>query len=602
MSTNPPTPSSGQYRVVRREPGYLVLYSTTGKPATVGTRGYETDLQRRVDAIQQGDGIRLSGHGLHEPRTLGRLKSVRIVDRRAIRLVSRNAPIPEPFSTLWADSGGTTTTGGFSNSDGERVADVVLEPESTELVTMFWNGLIDFESQFENREFGGTAPTDVLVVNNESTDYITIIYHAEITKTLQEIYQIYFSAYDPTTDTGDQYKAELLYPEFRQFRDDIPDEAPADAVLTCSKNPFPHIKRIEGPVLDRDPTAINEPPANGSTPAEPAVETPAAPSDSSESAASDAGDPTESDETSEADDTEKATAERSTAVDERRDGDEETEEARPDDQPPWERDLDVEFTQSWQDESGVTMADYGGRPELCETIENSVIVPFRDRPEQARQLGVPVPTILLYGPPGTGKTYLAKALAGEIGYPYVALSGGDVLSRYINASTEQVNDLFGEARALAEYAGGALIFIDEIDSVLKARQSTNQHAEDRKVVNEFLNHIEDIGEQNILFIGATNVHDELDSAALSRFDKELFVDLPNEHTRREIIATHLDGRAHVVTDVEIAELAAATPGLSARDLTNIITDAARRTLVDPEATQITYAACEAALAEFSADD
>ena len=569
MSTNPPIPSSGQYRVVRREPGYLVMYSTAGKPATVRTQGYDDALQRRVDAIQQGDAIELSGRGLHEPRTLGRLESVDIVDRRAIRLVSRTAPVPEPFATLWEGSGGETTSGGFTDTSGERVADVVLEPESTELLTMFWNGLIDFEAQFKNRSFGGVRPTDVLVVNNESTDYISIIYHAEITETLQEIYQIFFSEYDPGTDTGDRFKAELLYPEYRKFRDDVPGDVPDAAVLACSQNPYPHTERVEGPPLDRDPTASLDDPAE----------------------------PTPSDASSET-----AEPEQSTAVDERRAADEAEgdEPAQPPaDQPPWERDLDSEFTQSWQDDSGVTMADYGGRPDLCQTIQNSVIVPFRDRPEQARQLGVPVPTILLYGPPGTGKTYLAKALAGEIGYPYVTLSGGDVLSRYINASTEQVNDLFGEARALAEYAGGALIFIDEIDSVLKARQSTNQHAEDRKVVNEFLTQIEDIGEQNILFIGATNVYDELDSAALSRFDKELFVDLPNEHTRREIIATHLDGRAHEVTDSEIAELAEATAGLSARDLTNIITDAARRTLVDPEATHISYVACEAALAEFS---
>ena len=569
MSTNPPIPSSGQYRVVRREPGYLVMYSTAGKPATVRTQGYDDALQRRVDAIQQGDAIELSGRGLHEPRTLGRLESVDIVDRRAIRLVSRTAPVPEPFATLWEGSGGETTSGGFTDTSGERVADVVLEPESTELLTMFWNGLIDFEAQFKNRSFGGVRPTDVLVVNNESTDYISIIYHAEITETLQEIYQIFFSEYDPGTDTGDRFKAELLYPEYRQFRDDVPGDVPDSAVLACSQNPYPHTERVEGPPLDRDPTASLDDPAEP-TPADASSET--------------------------------AEPEQSTAVDERRAADEAEgdEPAQPPaDQPPWERDLDSEFTQSWQDDSGVTMADYGGRPDLCQTIQNSVIVPFRDRPEQARQLGVPVPTILLYGPPGTGKTYLAKALAGEIGYPYVTLSGGDVLSRYINASTEQVNDLFGEARALAEYAGGALIFIDEIDSVLKARQSTNQHAEDRKVVNEFLTQIEDIGEQNILFIGATNVYDELDSAALSRFDKELFVDLPNEHTRREIIATHLDGRAHEVTDSEIAELAEATAGLSARDLTNIITDAARRTLVDPEATHISYVACEAALAEFS---
>ncbi len=584
MSTNPPIPSNGQYRVVRREPGYLVMYSAAGEPATAAARGYDDTLQGRVDAIQQGDAVELTGRGLHEPRTLGRIESVNIVDRRAIRLVSRAAPIPEPFSTLWAGSDGKTATGGFTDTDGQRVADVVLEPESTELVTMFWNGLIDFETQFKNRSFDGTHPTDVLVVNNESTEYLTIMYHAEITDSLQEIYQIYFSEYDPTTDTGDRFKAELVYPEFRQFRDDIPDDAPAEAVLACSKNPYPHIKRIEAPVLDRDPTALDA----QSTGDEPSAEPPASADDLNLSEADDT-------------ETEQATAERSRGADKRRDDESDASESPSDDQPPWERDLDLEFTQSWQEDSGVTMADYGGRPELCETIQNSVIVPFRDRPEQARQLGVPVPTLLLYGPPGTGKTYLAKALAGEIGYPYVSLSGGDVLSRYINASTEQVNDLFREARALAAYAGGALIFIDEIDSVLKARQSTNQHAEDRKVVNEFLSHIEDIGEQNILFIGATNVHDELDSAALSRFDKELFVDLPNEHTRREIIATHLKGRAHVVTDSEIAELAAGTEGLSARDLTNIITDAARRTLVDPEATQITYEACEAALTEFSAD-
>jgi SpoVK/Ycf46/Vps4 family AAA+-type ATPase len=262
-------------------------------------------------------------------------------------------------------------------------------------------------------------------------------------------------------------------------------------------------------------------------------------------------------------------------------------------------DLDIELSHPWVEEAAVTMADYGGRPELCQTIENTVIVPFRDHPEQAKQLGVPVPSLLLYGPPGTGKTYLAEALAGEIGYPYVTLSGGDMLSRYVNASTENVNELFTEARAIAEQAGGALIFIDEIDSVLKNRQASNQHAEDRKVVNEFLTQIEKVGEENILFIGATNVHEELDTAALSRFDMELFVDLPDEQTRRDIITAQLTNRAHSVTASQIEEMAAVTEEYSARDLTKIVTDAARRTLIQPDRDEITGEECHNAIAEFS---
>ena len=565
MSTNPPLTSTGKYRVIRREPGYLVMYSADGEPATVGTQGYDAKLQSIVDKIQQGDGLKLKAKGIHDARTIGRFEALKIIDRRAIRLFSRPAPTLEPFADLWADSDGETATGGFRTDDGEYMADIILEPESTELLTMFWNGLIDFESQFKNRQFGDEHPTDVLIFNNETTDYVTILYHTEITETLEEIYRLYLDEYDAETDTGDRYKAELLYPEYRQFRPDLPDGVPAKAVLASETNPFPRESRVEGPPLDRPQSTKR----NGSKSAN-RNGSAADGNSSSDTVAADA---------------------------EATDG--EDGEASTDDQPPWAEGLEMELSHSWSKESAVTMADYGGRPELTETILNSVIVPFRDRPEQAKQLGVPVPCLLLYGPPGTGKTYLAETLAGEIGYPYVTLSGGDMLSRYINASTENVNELFAEARAIADHAGGALIFIDEIDSVLKTRQSTNQHAEDQKVVNEFLTQIEKVGEENILFMGATNVHEELDSAALSRFDKELFVGLPEEQTRREIIATHLSDRAHSVTDDEIAELAASTEGYSARDLTKIVTDAARRTLVDPDGDEISIEACEAALAEFT---
>lgn len=570
MSTNPPLPSTGQYRVVRREPGYLVMYSSAGEPATVGTRGYDRKLQEAVDEIQQGDGLKLSASGIHDARTVGRFHAVEIVDRRAIRLLSRPAPVPKPFSTLWENGSGETATGGFANEAGQRIADVVLEPVTTALLTRVWNGLFDFESQFKKRTFDGQHPTDILVVNNERTDYVTIIYHTEITAALEELYQRYFSAYDAGIDTGDQFKTELLYPEYRQFRPDVSDDVPAHAVLTSEQNPFPRTSRVSGPVLDRSQTSTEADDAR-SPPPEP--ESPSADS----RPASNTDSATDTDSADATDQSTQSTDNQLSSVE----------------------DLDIELSHPWVEEAAVTMADYGGRPELCQTIENTVIIPFRDHPEQAKQLGVPVPSLLLYGPPGTGKTYLAEALAGEIGYPYVTLSGGDMLSRYVNASTENVNELFTEARAIAEQAGGALIFIDEIDSVLKNRQASNQHAEDRKVVNEFLTQIEKVGEENILFIGATNVHDELDTAALSRFDMELFVDLPDEQTRRDIIAAQLTDRAHSVTDSQIETMAATTEDYSARDLTKIVTDAARRTLVQPDSDEITVEECQDSIAEFS---
>lgn len=575
MSANPPLTSTGTYRVIRREPGYLVMYSTSGEPATVGTRGYDRRLQQTVDEIQQGDGLKLVARGIHDARTVGRFEAVKIVDRRAIRLVSRSASILEPFAELWAAGDGETVTGGFSNNASERVADVVLEPSTTSLLTMLWNGQVDFESQLEDRTFDGQHPTDVLVFNNENTEYVSIIYHRGIDETLEQIYRVYLSAYDAETDTGDQFKTELLYPEYRQFRT-VPADVPSQAVLDSEQNPFPRTERVSGPVLDRSPGSQQ----GGST------ESTAAESNSSSE-----------DESPPANTTGSAEVESSAADARSTEAADQPDEAV-DDQPSVVAELDMEFSHPWTDESAVTMGDYGGRPELTRTIEHNVILPFRDHPEQARQLGVPVPSLLLYGPPGTGKTYLAEAIAGEIGYPYVTLSGGDMLSRYINASTENVNELFAEARALAEHAGGVLIFIDEIDSVLKARQSTNQHAEDRKVVNEFLTQIEHVGSENILFIGATNVYDELDTAALSRFDKELFVGLPGEPTRREIIAAQLADRAHSVTDSQIATLAEATEGHSARDLTKIVTDAARRTLIEPDRTEITFAECRDAVIEF----
>jgi transitional endoplasmic reticulum ATPase len=239
---------------------------------------------------------------------------------------------------------------------------------------------------------------------------------------------------------------------------------------------------------------------------------------------------------------------------------------------------EMEF--NWLSETDVSFEDIGGMEDLKNELRTEVIKPLENR-EKAEELGVSSPNIVFYGPPGTGKTYTAEALATELDLPFAKLSGADVQSKWINESATKVNNLFREAQQVAAKEGGAVVFLDELDSVLKARSGSGiAHEEDNKVVNEFLNHLEDTKDHDIVFIGATNRLESLDEAGIrpGRIDKKIIVGKPNVTDRAAIIRAQLADRPHQISDTGITTLAAKTKGAVAADLKLLVERAAKQTL------------------------
>lgn len=239
--------------------------------------------------------------------------------------------------------------------------------------------------------------------------------------------------------------------------------------------------------------------------------------------------------------------------------------------------LSLEY--GWRNETDVCFSDIGGLKELKNELTRDVIKPLTTHKEKAKSLGVSAPNIVFHGPPGTGKTYMAKALATELGLPFANLSGADVQSKWINESADKVKQLFDEAEIVAEDAGGAVVFLDELDSVLKNRNSSG-HEEDNKVVNEFLNHLEETGDNDIVFIGATNRIDSLDEAGIrsGRIDKKVHIGKPDFDARREIIMKQLQDRPHELSEEMIVNVVSQTEGCVAADLELVVKTAAKHVL------------------------
>lgn len=254
------------------------------------------------------------------------------------------------------------------------------------------------------------------------------------------------------------------------------------------------------------------------------------------------------------------------------------------DRDPGQRSSDIDLSDmefAWQSETDVGFDDIGGMSVLKEQLQVEVIKPLKN-PEKAEKLGVSAPNIVFHGPPGTGKTFTAKALATELGLPLASLSGADIQSRWINESASKVNELFSEAREIAASEGGAVVFLDELDTVLKTRSGAkSSHEEDNKVVNEFLNHLEDTKEHNIVFIGATNRLDALDQAGIrsGRIDLKIHVGKPDEEARKAILCAQLADREHTLSEADIADLAAITDGAVAADLQQLVNRAAKSVLL-----------------------
>ncbi len=209
-------------------------------------------------------------------------------------------------------------------------------------------------------------------------------------------------------------------------------------------------------------------------------------------------------------------------------------------------------------------------------IEIKEIVDFLKQPKKYTDLGAKIPKgALLVGPPGTGKTLLAKAVAGEAKVPFFSLSGSDFVEMFVGVGASRVRDLFRQAKEKAP----CIIFIDEIDAIGRARgknASFGANDERENTLNQLLTEMDGFGTNSgVIILAATNRADILDKALMraGRFDRQIFVDLPDLIERKEIFKVHLKPlKLHNEVDVEF--LAKQTPGFSGADIANICNEAA----------------------------
>jgi cell division protease FtsH len=221
----------------------------------------------------------------------------------------------------------------------------------------------------------------------------------------------------------------------------------------------------------------------------------------------------------------------------------------------------------------VTFADVAGIDEAeNELVE---IVDFLRDPRKYTRLGGTAPKgVLLVGAPGTGKTLLARAVAGEAGVPFFSMSGSEFVEMIVGVGAARVRDLFRQAREHAP----AIIFIDELDSIGRARGqlAVGGASEQEQTLNQILTEMDGFSSrEGIILLAATNQPDVLDRALLrpGRFDRRVVVNLPDRAGREAILQVHTR-QVPLAPDVNLAELASATPGLTGADLRNLVNEAA----------------------------
>jgi cell division protease FtsH len=221
-----------------------------------------------------------------------------------------------------------------------------------------------------------------------------------------------------------------------------------------------------------------------------------------------------------------------------------------------------------------TFADVAGIDEVKSEVEE--VVDFLKDPRRYRRLGATIPKgVLLTGPPGTGKTLLARAVAGEAGVPFFFASASEFIEMIVGVGASRVRDLFEQAKKAAP----AIIFIDELDAIGRARGgavSISGHDEREQTLNQILTEMDGFsGAEGVVVLAATNRPEILDPALLrpGRFDRRIMVNPPDHEGRRQILAVHTRS-VPLAEDVDLAELAAATPGMVGADLRNLVNEAA----------------------------
>ena len=222
----------------------------------------------------------------------------------------------------------------------------------------------------------------------------------------------------------------------------------------------------------------------------------------------------------------------------------------------------------------VTFKDVAGLEGAKEEVQE--IVDFLKNPSKYTVLGGKIPKgALLVGPPGTGKTLLAKAVAGEAKVPFFSLSGSDFVEMFVGVGASRVRDLFKQAKDKSP----AIIFIDEIDAIGRARGKSNMtgsNDERENTLNQLLTEMDGFGtDTNVIVLAATNRSDVLDKALMraGRFDRQIYVDLPDLREREEIFKVHLNP-LKVAKQLDVSFLAKQTPGFSGADIANVCNESA----------------------------
>jgi|UniRef100_A0A7C5AKV8 cell division protease FtsH len=226
-----------------------------------------------------------------------------------------------------------------------------------------------------------------------------------------------------------------------------------------------------------------------------------------------------------------------------------------------------------EDETKVTFADVAGVEEAEEELKE--IIEFLKNPAKFQVLGGKIPKgVLLVGPPGTGKTLLARAVAGEAGVPFLSLTGSDFVEMFVGVGAARVRDLFQQAQEKAP----CIIFIDELDALGKARgiSPMTGHEERENTLNQLLSEMDGFDtRKGVIIMAATNRPEILDPALIrpGRFDRHILVDRPSLKGREDILKIHTRN-LKLSPDVNLATLAARTPGMVGSDLANICNEAA----------------------------
>ncbi|MDR2840392.1 MAG: ATP-dependent zinc metalloprotease FtsH [Paludibacter sp.] len=222
----------------------------------------------------------------------------------------------------------------------------------------------------------------------------------------------------------------------------------------------------------------------------------------------------------------------------------------------------------------ITFKDVAGLAGAKQEIEE--IVSFLKNPAKYTELGGKIPKgALLVGPPGTGKTLLAKAVAGEADVPFFSMSGSDFVEMFVGVGASRVRDLFRQAKEKSP----CIIFIDEIDAVGRSRaRNVNMGGNDERenTLNQLLTEMDGFGTNSgVIILAATNRADVLDKALLraGRFDRQIHVDLPDAHERKEIFNVHLRP-LKIDATVDVNFLAKQTPGFSGADIANVCNESA----------------------------